>query len=102
MFEGLFQPLHLLLVLGIALLVFGPSRLPELGKGLGEAIRGFKAALQGEPQASPLLPFEGRILLASEHQESRTQQTPSSLPHEPAPQVAPTWGSAVPPPSGSG
>jgi sec-independent protein translocase protein TatA len=47
MFEGLFQPMHLLLVLGIALLVFGPKRLPELGKGLGTSIRDFKDALSG-------------------------------------------------------
>jgi sec-independent protein translocase protein TatA len=45
MFEGLFQPLHLLVIAGIALLVFGPRKLPELGKGLGESIRGFKAAM---------------------------------------------------------
>jgi len=51
MFEGLFQPMHLLVVLGIALLVFGPKKLPELGKGLGESIRGFKEALN--PHASP-------------------------------------------------
>jgi len=47
MFEGLFQPMHLLLILGIALLFFGPSRLPELGKGLGSSIRGFREALNG-------------------------------------------------------
>jgi sec-independent protein translocase protein TatA len=46
MFEGLFQPMHLLVIAGIALLVFGPKKLPELGKGLGESIRGFKAAMQ--------------------------------------------------------
>lgn len=46
MFEGIFQPMHLLLILGIAVLVFGPRKLPELGKGLGEGIRGFKSALQ--------------------------------------------------------
>lgn len=45
MIEGLFQPAHLILIAGIALLVFGPKKLPELGKGLGESIRGFKAAL---------------------------------------------------------
>jgi sec-independent protein translocase protein TatA len=49
MFEGLLQPAHLLVILGIALLVFGPRKLPELGKGLGESIRGFKEALKGEP-----------------------------------------------------
>lgn len=45
MFEGLFQPMHMLIVFGIALLVFGPKKLPELGKGLGESIRGFKSAM---------------------------------------------------------
>lgn len=45
MFEGLFQPMHLIIVLGIVLLVFGPKKLPELGKGLGEAIRGFKQSI---------------------------------------------------------
>ena len=50
MFEGLLQPGHLLVILGIALLVFGPKRLPELGKGLGESIRGFKEALRSEEE----------------------------------------------------
>jgi sec-independent protein translocase protein TatA len=45
MFEGIFQPMHLLLILAICLIIFGPSRLPELGKGLGGAIRGFKSGL---------------------------------------------------------
>ncbi|MGH9495169.1 MAG: twin-arginine translocase TatA/TatE family subunit [Candidatus Sulfotelmatobacter sp.] len=44
MFEGIFQPTHLI-VIGIALLIFGPKKLPELGKGLGESIRGFKSAM---------------------------------------------------------
>jgi sec-independent protein translocase protein TatA len=48
MFEGLFQPMHLLVIFGIALLVFGPKKLPELGKGIGEGIRGFKAAMKDE------------------------------------------------------
>jgi sec-independent protein translocase protein TatA len=46
MFEGLFQPMHLLLILGIALLVFGPKKLADLGKGLGDGIRGFRSALK--------------------------------------------------------
>ena len=48
MFEGLFQPMHLLVIFGIALLVFGPKKLPELGKGIGEGIRGFKSAIKVE------------------------------------------------------
>ena len=55
MFEGLFQPIHLLVIFGIALLVFGPKKLPELGKGIGEGIRGFKAAVRPE-EAKPVAP----------------------------------------------
>ncbi len=47
MFEGLLQPMHLLLILGIMLVIFGPKKLPELGRGLGEGIRGLKDALAG-------------------------------------------------------
>jgi len=50
MFEGLFQPMHLLVIVGIALLVFGPKKLPELGKGIGEGIRGFKAAMKTDEE----------------------------------------------------
>jgi sec-independent protein translocase protein TatA len=53
MFEGLFQPTHLLIIAGIALLIFGPKKLPELGKGMGEGIRGFKAAMQGKEEEPP-------------------------------------------------
>ncbi len=55
MFDGLLQPAHLILILGIALLIFGPKKLPELGQGLGKGIRGFKNALKGvsEDPVSP-------------------------------------------------
>jgi sec-independent protein translocase protein TatA len=48
--EGLFQPTHLILIFGIALLVFGPKKLPELGKGLGDGIRGFKSAMNSKEE----------------------------------------------------
>jgi sec-independent protein translocase protein TatA len=54
MFEGLFQSVHLLIIAGIALLVFGPKKVPELGKGMGESIRGFKAATQGKEELPAL------------------------------------------------
>jgi sec-independent protein translocase protein TatA len=44
--EGLFQPLHILLIIGIALLVFGTSKFAAVGKGLGEGIRNFKSAMK--------------------------------------------------------
>jgi sec-independent protein translocase protein TatA len=50
MFEGLFQPMHLLVIFFIALLVFGPKKLPELGKGLGEGIRALKDGMKQQPE----------------------------------------------------
>ncbi len=49
MIQDLLQTQHLLVIAAVALLMFGPRKLPELGKGLGEGIRGFKAALHGPP-----------------------------------------------------
>jgi len=43
----------MLVIFGIALLVFGPKKLPELGKGLGESIRGFKSAMAAKEDGSP-------------------------------------------------
>lgn len=45
--RGLFAPMHLLVILIICLLIFGPKKLGELGKGLGEGIRNFKSSMSG-------------------------------------------------------
>ncbi len=50
MFEGLFRPMHLLLILVIVLIIFGPGRLPEIGEGLGKSIRGFKKAMSDKEE----------------------------------------------------
>ncbi len=53
MFEGLAQPMHLLLILVIVLVIFGPGKLPELGEGLGKSIKAFKKAMkEGEQQTT--------------------------------------------------
>jgi sec-independent protein translocase protein TatA len=49
MFEGLLQPMHLIIILAIVLIIFGPGKLPELGGSIGKAIRGFKQAMN-EPE----------------------------------------------------
>ena len=56
MFEGAFSPMHWLVVLAIALLIFGPKKLPEVGKGLGTAIRGFREGLSGKDDQAPQPP----------------------------------------------
>ncbi len=50
--EGIFQPMHLIVILFIVLIIFGPSKLPALGEGLGKSIREFKKAMndQGDKQ----------------------------------------------------
>jgi sec-independent protein translocase protein TatA len=50
--EGLLQPSHLFFILLIVLILFGPGKLPELGKGLGKGIREFKDALRGGMDSS--------------------------------------------------
>jgi len=48
--RGLFQPLHLLLILAIVLIIFGAGKLPEIGEGLGKSIRGFKKAMSNKEE----------------------------------------------------
>ena len=52
MIEGLLRPSHLLLILLVALFVFGPKKLPELGKGLAQGIRSFKDGIKLSDQSA--------------------------------------------------
>ena len=51
--EGLLQPTHLFFILLIVLIIFGPGKLPDLGRGLGKGIREFKDALRGGMGSGP-------------------------------------------------
>jgi sec-independent protein translocase protein TatA len=53
MLEGIFQPTHFLVIFFIALLVFGPKKLPELGKGIGDGIRALKQGVKDPPSEEP-------------------------------------------------
>jgi sec-independent protein translocase protein TatA len=57
---GALTPWHLLLVLGVALIVLGPGKLPETGAAIGKAIRGFQDAVAGrdEPRGAPAAPSQ--------------------------------------------
>lgn len=48
MIRNLFEPMHLIVILVIVLIIFGPGKLPQIGAGLGKSIREFKKALSGE------------------------------------------------------
>lgn len=49
----LLQPWHLVVLGVVAFLVFGAKRLPELGKGLGEGLKGFKEGIKGVTDPAP-------------------------------------------------
>ena len=69
-----FQPWHIVVVAVVALLLFGTKRLPEMGKGLGEALRGFKEGIKGVAEPTPPAPAV---------QQSAAPAPPSSAPIEP-------------------
>ena len=59
--EGLFQPMHMIVILVIVLIIFGPGKLPQLGEGLGKSIKAFKKALneKDEPKETNKLISQG-------------------------------------------
>jgi sec-independent protein translocase protein TatA len=50
---GVFQPWHLIVVLVIVMMVFGPGKLPELGKAIGDGLRELKKSTSGEAEPTP-------------------------------------------------
>jgi sec-independent protein translocase protein TatA len=64
MFSGLFQPIHLLVILGIVLIIFGPGKLPELGSGLAKGIKSFKNGMKDLKDDTDVTPIE--------HKEEKT------------------------------
>ncbi len=52
----LLQPTHLLIIAVVLLVLFGAKRIPELGKGLGEGMRGFRDGLKGVTDPPPAAP----------------------------------------------
>ena len=46
MFEGLFAPMHLIIILVIVMIIFGPGKLPEIGSGLAKGIKSFKNGMK--------------------------------------------------------
>ena len=69
---GLDNPVHILILLLVVLLVFGAKRLPEIGRSLGEGMRGFKDSISGQP-----------------NQQTSLTVTPAQAPPAPAPAPVP-------------
>jgi len=69
---GLDNPVHILFLLAVLLLVFGAKRLPEMGRSLGEGLRGFKDSITGEPSKPELSAVAGVTEVANEPARERT------------------------------
>ena len=50
-FTNIFEPMHLIIVLAIAVLILGPKRLPEMGRSVGQGIREFRNVFSGENES---------------------------------------------------
>lgn len=58
MFEGLLEPMHMVVILIIAVLFFGPGKLADLGSGLGKGIREFKKAINEKDEEKDGAPMK--------------------------------------------
>jgi sec-independent protein translocase protein TatA len=74
----LLQPWHLVVLGVVAFLLFGAKRLPELGKGLGEGLKGFKEGIKGVTDPPPPPPPAPPV-----QQQSAPPPPPPSTPVEP-------------------
>ena len=88
---GLLQPTHIIFVVVIALLVFGPKRLPEMGRSIGNGIREFKDSMDGT--ASP----HEHHMETSDHPHGTEPARVADLPPAAAP--AATMPAAAPAPA---
>jgi sec-independent protein translocase protein TatA len=91
MVGDILQPTHLVFVLVVALLVLGPKRLPEVGRQLGNGLRDFRAAINGEHKEPEEVqaPYEQRTSDTSAQHEFAHAPTDSAVgdampAHEPA------------------
>jgi sec-independent protein translocase protein TatA len=62
---GLENPLHLIFLLAVLLLLFGAKRLPEIGRGLGSGMRGFKDAVSGIEAPAQVEAMSGEVVPAA-------------------------------------
>jgi sec-independent protein translocase protein TatA len=84
MIGNILSPTHLLLVLAVALLVLGPKRLPEAGRGLGAAIRDFRGSLSGAEDTDERPTLESASEPGRAPAPSSSDRSVASRPDDPA------------------
>ena len=77
MIGELLQPMHLLLILVIALLLFGPGKLPQIAANLGKSIREFKGALSAQEEVIVAPPAQQPVQQPAPAQPAQAQAQPA-------------------------
>jgi sec-independent protein translocase protein TatA len=72
MFTGILQPTHLIMLLAVVLILFGPKRLPDAGRALGQGLREFKDSVNHEAQP----PLAEAAATVQEETPVQREQTP--------------------------
>jgi sec-independent protein translocase protein TatA len=75
---GYLQPWHIIVLLAIALLLFGGKRLPEVGRSLGHGMREFKDAVTGNSSPEPTEPQQAELPPAQKDEAQPTSATPTA------------------------
>lgn len=65
-----FGPTELIIILAICVLLFGARRLPEIGSGIGEAIRNFKSGISGDKKEIDVTPEENKERVTESNPDS--------------------------------
>jgi TatA/E family protein of Tat protein translocase len=78
---GEFSLMHWLVFGLILMLLFGPSRLPQLGQSLGQAIRGFKKSMNEGLEDPPKAPNTPNQQLSFDHSQNESQRVDSKNSH---------------------
>jgi len=86
MLGELFQPMHLLLILVIALLLFGPGKLPQIAANMGKSIREFKSALSAQDEIK--VPAQQPEAQPAQQPVQQAQTAQQAQPAQPAQQAA--------------
>lgn len=63
-------PTELIIILAICVLLFGARRLPEIGSGIGEAIRNFKSGISGDKKEIDVTPEESKERVTESNSDS--------------------------------
>ena len=79
-------PLELMIILGIALLIFGPKNLPKLGKSLGQTVKNVREGMEGDDEEPKKM----------EAAEAVAEPAPAAAPAQPAPAAAPVEAAPAP------